>query len=106
MGYTKTIACLANSRKPPSGGRCVAGREVTPSGFGAWIRPVSVRPTQEISEEERRYQDGTDPQVLDVIAIQLASAQPQLHQKENPHRRRVLLAEAAHHFMARTTGSR
>lgn len=82
MGYTKTIVCLANSRKPPSG-RCVAGREVTPLGLGAWIRPVSARLTQEISEEERRYQDGTDPKVLDVIAIKMTGAQPQHHQQEN-----------------------
>jgi hypothetical protein len=44
---------------------------------------VSARPTQEISEEERRYQDGTDPKVLDVIAIELTGAQPQHHQQEN-----------------------
>lgn len=82
MGYTKTIVCLANSRKPPSG-RCVAGREVSASGFGHWIRPVSGRATQEISEEERRYQDGKDPMVLDVIAIEMSSHQPQHHQQEN-----------------------
>lgn len=83
MGYTKTIVCLANSRKPPSGGRCVAGREMIANGFGDWIRPVSVRSTQEISEEERRYQDGQDPQVLDVIAIPMTKPQPQNHQQEN-----------------------
>jgi len=82
MGYTKTIVCLANSRKPPSG-RCVAGREVTSAGFGAWIRPVSTRASQEISEEERRYQDGKDPRVLDVIAIEMIHAQPQHYQQEN-----------------------
>ena len=82
MGYTKTIVCLANSRKPPSG-RCVAGREVTSSGFGGWIRPVSARSSQEISEEERRYQDGTDPSVMDVIAIEMTRPQPQHHQQEN-----------------------
>src|SRR2546425_7253376 len=83
MGYAKRIVCLANSRKPPSGGRCVAGREVTSAAFGGWIRPVSARPSQEISEEERRYQDGNDPRVLDVVEIQMIHTQPQHHQQEN-----------------------
>jgi hypothetical protein len=42
-----------------------------------------VRSTQEISEEERRYQDGTDPKVLDIVAITMSAAQPRHHQQEN-----------------------
>jgi hypothetical protein len=82
MAYQRTIICLANSRKPPSG-RCIAGREFNAGRFGHWIRPISDRPTEEISEEERRYQDGTDPDVLDIIAIEMAMARPHQHQQEN-----------------------
>lgn len=80
--YAKTIICLANSRKPPSG-RCLAGREVLNDGYGQWIRPVSNRPTQEISETERSYEDGSDPKVLDLVRIPFIEAQPHEHQQEN-----------------------
>jgi hypothetical protein len=81
MTYTKTIVCLANSRKPA--GRLIAGREVTPTGFGAWIRPVSERPTLEISEYERNGRDGRDPALLDVVEIPMKTSQPQHYQTEN-----------------------
>jgi hypothetical protein len=82
MSYRKTILCLANSRKPPSG-RCIAGREVVQGGFGDWVRPVSARPTHEISEEERRFENGKQPKVLDVLSIEMKAHVPTGHQREN-----------------------
>lgn len=86
MGNEKTvnvkrIVCLANSRK--NSGRCIAGKEVLNNVPAAWIRPVSNRPTHEISELERRYEDGTYPRVLDIIAIPVISAAPFTYQSEN-----------------------
>jgi hypothetical protein len=81
MGITKRIVCLANSRKMQ--GRCVAGRELIDGKPGPWIRPVSDRPTEEVSEEERRYEDGSDPRVLDVIDVPLIEPRPKDYQREN-----------------------
>jgi hypothetical protein len=82
MAYVKRIVCFANSRK--TSGRCVAGKEISKNGqLGAWIRPVSDRPTQEVSEEERRYQNGQDPRLLDIVEIQMQEHIPHEHQSEN-----------------------
>ncbi len=81
-GNTKRIACLANSRKRR--GRCIAGKEILEDGrIGGWIRPVSDREDEEVSEYERRYEDGGDPRVLDVIDVPVVEPRPKGYQREN-----------------------
>jgi hypothetical protein len=78
----KHIVCLANSRK--YGERCVAGKELLADGSaGGWIRPVSSRENEEVSEQERYYADGSDPDVLDIIEVPLAGPKPNSYQQEN-----------------------
>lgn len=79
--YTKMILCLANSRK--TAGRCIAGREIANGNIGPWIRPVSDRENAEISEEDRRFENGEDPRVLDVIKVPLLKQSPHQFQIEN-----------------------
>lgn len=82
MTIAKRILCLANSRK--FSGRCLAGKELPADGSpGAWLRPVSNRPSQEVSERERQYQDGSDPQVLDIIDVPIRKAVAKDYQSEN-----------------------
>lgn len=78
---SKTIVCLANSRK--LSGRCIAGKELLGGSPGGWIRPVSAREHEEVSEHERQYVDGSDPQVRDILRVPLLQARPRQYQQEN-----------------------
>ena len=78
----KRIVCFANSRK--LNGRCIAGKEILEDGrIGGWVRPVSVRESEEVSDGERRYEDGSDPSVLDIIDVPILSPRPKNYQQEN-----------------------
>ena len=80
-GPVVTIACFANSWK--NSGRCVAGRVFGNGRFGAWVRPVSARPTRELNWPERACDGVREPRVLDVLQVALARPEPELHQTEN-----------------------
>ena len=79
--YSVKIVCLANSRK--ISGRCVAGKIVGGADAGKWIRPVSARNSAELSELDRRYENGSDPKLLDVVNIPMLKPLPHGFQAEN-----------------------
>ncbi|MGA5284050.1 dual OB domain-containing protein [Streptomyces griseoincarnatus] len=79
MTPIKTLVCLANSRK--LSGRCVAG--IVNDGSGEWVRPVSARPSREVSAHERQYKDRSEPNTLDIIMVPLLRPQPHGFQSEN-----------------------
>ena len=81
MPSTKRLLCLANSRKLHD--RCVAGKEWNGTEAGNWVRPISARDGGAVSERERRYEDGSDPQVLDVMDVPVLQRRSEDYQTEN-----------------------
>lgn len=81
MVTVKRIICLANSRKLQ--GRCIAGIELVEGRRAGWIRPVSVREHEEVSEYERQYSDGSDPRVFDILDVPLLEPHARGYQQEN-----------------------
>ena len=74
----KRLLCLANSRKWQ--GRCIAGIDVSTR---QWIRPVSDRPTGELSEAERILPGGAEAAPLDVVEVCVSAHTPKQYQTEN-----------------------
>jgi hypothetical protein len=63
--------------------RCIAGLEIEGSQVGGWIRPVSNRSTEAISLSERRFEDGSEPELLDILEIPMLEPRPHSCQTEN-----------------------
>lgn len=81
MTFYKKVICLANSRK--LGGRCLAGMELVRNKLGAWIRPVSKHGNGELSLYDIQFDDGTTPELLDIVTIPLLKHAPHNYQSEN-----------------------
>ncbi|MFA6240975.1 MAG: hypothetical protein WC655_08605 [Candidatus Hydrogenedentales bacterium] len=81
MNYTKTVLCLANSRKYQ--GRCVAGKVYEAGVFGEWVRPVTTRAWEAIDPGDYAYGNGSYPEVMDVIDIPFVERRPKSCQTEN-----------------------
>lgn len=81
MQNMRRIVCLANSRKPD--GRCVAGKLYAQGKFGGWLRPISAREGEELSEQERQISRGLEPALLDLLEFTISKHKPSAHQPEN-----------------------
>ena len=78
MTTSKEIVCLANSIK--HGERCIAGIDRQTK---EWVRPVSGRSDGAVTEAERQYFEGREPQLLDRMSVPLRCARPKGFQCEN-----------------------
>jgi len=73
------LICLANSNKV--GGRCVAGLRADGNG---WLRPVASDTDHgQLYARHYRFDDKPEPDVLDLIRVDLAEPRPVPGQPEN-----------------------
>ena len=79
--YQHQFVCLATSKKP--GGRCIAGKTWGGQNHGNWIRPVSNRAHDSVSDLERRYANGNYACLLDLTTSTFSGAQNHRYQIEN-----------------------
>jgi len=66
---TARIIVLANSYK--KGGRCIAGRTLTDTSLGSWLRPISDKSEGELQLQHMITSSGLPPFVLDVVDVPL-----------------------------------
>lgn len=81
MSSTVTIVCLADSRK--NAGHCISGKIVEGKDKGKWIRPIGNSNECALTDKDISYKNGKNPNLLDIITIQLYQAVPTNHQQEN-----------------------
>ncbi|MBM3494103.1 MAG: hypothetical protein FJX72_07260 [Armatimonadetes bacterium] len=81
MAEVKRVVCLADSRKDRH--RCVAGIEIADGRQVGWIRLVTKHENGVVYERERRYEDGTEPRVLDIMDVPLLESRSMDWQPEN-----------------------
>lgn len=72
------IIVLANSRK--HSGRCVAGLRTDGQG---WIRPIADSIEGTLHPRHYLLNNGSEPQLLDVIRVKVTHARPEKHHPEN-----------------------
>lgn len=100
------IVCFANSQK--FGGRCLAGKVIDEFGnIKNWLRPVSERENEELSDSERQFHNGDEPMTMDLMFVTVTRHKPVSHQSENwlidptqpPRKIGKLPINAIHHFI-------
>lgn len=76
------MVVLAKSIK--NGNYCLAGKLLDEDGHvGEWVRPIANGVAGSVPTAQTLCRDGQPAEILDVVAIQWGTAQPELHQSEN-----------------------